>query len=68
VTYLPSLESIAIGFADKTGILLPIDHYPEFSTLTYRELGRIEIGYAGGALSWRSGTCMSSGAGRPALR
>ncbi|MBW9335440.1 DUF2442 domain-containing protein [Herbaspirillum aquaticum] len=50
VTYLPSLEAIAIGFADKTGILLPIDHYPEFSTLSTAELGRIEIGYAGSAL------------------
>ena len=36
--------------ADKTGILLPIDNYPEFAALSVAELRRIEIGYAGSAL------------------
>lgn len=50
VTYMPGLESLAICFADKTGILLPIDSYPEFAALSVAELRRIEIGYAGSAL------------------
>lgn len=48
--YLPALEAIAVVFADRTAILLPIDNYPEFTTLSTAELGRLEIGYAGSAL------------------
>lgn len=50
VRYLPALEAIAVVFADRTAILLPIDNYPEFTTLSTAELGRLEIGYAGSAL------------------
>lgn len=48
--YLPALEAIAVVFADRSAILLPIDNYPEFTTLSTAELGRLEIGYAGSAL------------------
>ncbi|MCI1013347.1 MULTISPECIES: DUF2442 domain-containing protein [unclassified Herbaspirillum] len=50
VEYLPAFAAIAIGFADKTAVLLPIDNYPELAELSAAELGRIELGYAGSAL------------------
>nr|WP_198984313.1 DUF2442 domain-containing protein [Herbaspirillum sp. ASV7] len=51
VSYLPRQEALAVGFADNTAILLPINNYPELARLSAAELGRIVIGYAGSALS-----------------
>jgi Protein of unknown function (DUF2442) len=50
VRYLPEFKSLAVGFADKVAILLPIKKYTEFTHLTLEQLSRIEIGFGGSAL------------------
>ncbi|AYR26558.1 DUF2442 domain-containing protein [Herbaspirillum rubrisubalbicans] len=50
VSYLAKLGALAVGFADKTAILLPIGNYPELAELSATELARIKLGYAGSAL------------------
>ncbi|MGE7958960.1 DUF2442 domain-containing protein [Pseudomonas sp. NPDC089530] len=41
---------LAIGFADGTAILLPVQHYPEFEDFSPEELHQLELGFAGTAI------------------
>jgi hypothetical protein len=50
VKFLAELNALAIGFADGTALLLPVDKYPELNRLAAEELNQIDLGYAGGAL------------------
>jgi hypothetical protein len=50
VRYLPEFKALAVSFADKAAVLLPVKKYAELAQLTLAELGRIEIGFGGGAL------------------
>jgi len=50
VRYLPEFHALAVSFADKAAILLPVKKYPELARLTQEELARIEVGYAGCAI------------------
>jgi len=50
VCYLAALDALLVRFVDQTGVLLPVNHYAEFSSLTVELLNRIQIGYGGRAL------------------
>lgn len=50
VRYLPEFEALAVSFADKAAVLLPVKKYAELAQLSLSELGRIEIGLGGSAL------------------
>lgn len=50
VQFLGTFNALAIGFADQTAVLLPIDNYTELRDLSAEDLDRIELGYAGSAL------------------
>jgi len=50
VRYLPEFEALAVSFADKAAVLLPVKKYTELARLSLAELGRIEIGFGGSAL------------------
>jgi hypothetical protein len=49
VTYLSAMESLLIGFADQSAVVLPVRNYPELTALGPTELERLAIGYGGGA-------------------
>lgn len=48
--YLSTLKALAIGFSDKTAVLLPVDNYAELRDLPPEDLELIELGFAGSAL------------------
>ena len=50
VRYLPEFEALAVSFADKAAILLPVKKYAELARLSLAELMRIEVGFGGSAL------------------
>lgn len=50
VAYLPAYQSLLIGFADQSAVLLPVKNYPELSALGVAELEGLAIGYGGTAL------------------
>lgn len=50
VRYLPEFEALAVSFADKAAILLPVKKYAELARLNQAELERIEVGFGGSAL------------------
>lgn len=50
VQYLHALKSLLIGFADHSALVLPVKNYPELAQLTGPQLGRLSIGFGGGAL------------------
>ncbi len=50
VQYLRPLKSLLIGFTDHSAIVLPVKNYPELAQLSAPELGRLSIGFGGGAL------------------
>ncbi|WP_455921576.1 DUF2442 domain-containing protein [Pseudomonas putida] len=50
VLFLEEFHSLLIGFADDSAVMLPVDKYPELTSLTRGELRQLEIGYAGNAL------------------
>jgi hypothetical protein len=50
VRYLPEFEALAVSFADKAAVLLPVKKYAELARLSLAELGRIEVGFGGSAL------------------
>ena len=50
VQYLPTFKSLYIGFADQSGVTLPVGNYPELAELTTEELGQLVPGFGGSAL------------------
>ena len=50
VRYLPEFEALAVSFADKVAVLLPVKKYSELARLSPTELGRIQVGLGGSAL------------------
>lgn len=50
VAYLPAYQSLLIGFADQSAVLLPVQNYAELSALGVAELEGLAIGYGGTAL------------------
>jgi len=48
--FVSTFNALAVGFADRTALLLPVDNYPELRNLSADDLGRIELGFAGSAL------------------
>ncbi|HEY1395080.1 DUF2442 domain-containing protein [Roseateles sp.] len=50
VQFLPSRQSLLIGFADQSAIALPIVKFPELDALDPAELDRLAIGFGGQAL------------------
>lgn len=54
VRYAHDSKTFNIGFVDKTAIMLPVEIYPEFSTLSLVERRRVALGFAGTALCLES--------------
>lgn len=50
VQFLPSRQSLLIGFQDQSAIALPIAKFPELESLDPAELDRMTIGFGGQAL------------------
>jgi hypothetical protein len=50
VRYLPEFKALAVSFADKAAILLPVKKYAELAQLSLAELERIKVGFGGSAL------------------
>lgn len=50
VQYLPAFESLLIGFADQSAVVLPVKNYPELAELSTTELERLTVGFGGAAL------------------
>lgn len=50
VQYLPAFESLMVGFADQSAVVLPVKNYPELAELSLAELGRLTVGFGGSAL------------------
>jgi len=50
VRYLPEFEALAVSFADKAAVLLPVKKYAELARLSLAELGRVEVGFGCSAL------------------
>jgi hypothetical protein len=50
VQYLPALQSVVIGFADRSAVALPVENYPELAELSRAELDRLVIGFGGNVL------------------
>jgi Protein of unknown function (DUF2442) len=50
VRYVADSQTLAIGFADQTAVVLPIKNYPELARLSPSELSRLALGFAGSAL------------------
>jgi len=70
VAYLPVYQSLLIGFADQSAVLLPVKNYPELSALGVAELEGLAIGHGGTALCLEARICTSRSRGwcRPARR
>ncbi len=50
VQYLPAFESLLIGFADQSAVVLPVKNYPELAELNTTELEHLAVGFGGSAL------------------
>jgi hypothetical protein len=50
VRYAADSQTLTIGFADQTAVVLPIKNYPELAHLSRADLGRLALGFAGSAL------------------
>jgi hypothetical protein len=50
VQYLPAFESLLIGFADQSAVVLPVKNYPELAELSTTELEHLAVGFGGSAL------------------
>ena len=50
VQYVADSQTLTIGFADQSAVVLPVKNYPELATLSHAELARLSLGYAGSAL------------------
>lgn len=50
VQYLPAQQSLLLGFADQSAVVLPVKNYPELAELDASELDQLTIGFGGGAL------------------
>ncbi|WP_341959036.1 DUF2442 domain-containing protein [Pseudomonas sp. RC10] len=48
--FLADLNALAIGFSDRTAVLLPVSLYAELRCLSIEELSQIELGFSGSAL------------------
>ena len=50
LAYLPESESLRIGFADHSAVILPLGIYPELAALSSKDRARLTLGYAGSAV------------------
>lgn len=50
VQYLVDSQSLQIGFADRSAVILPVQNYPELAQLSRADLDRLVLGFAGSAL------------------